>query len=307
MMRKTATILVNYDGFHHTIECVKTLLNQTVPLHKIVIVDNASPNNDYEKLKEVFSNESKVVVLKTPKNGGFAYGNNFGIKYAMEHSKPDFFLLINNDTIADRHLHEELLRAYERFKDQKIGIVTGKIYYYNEKDKIWFDGGYFSKLKCSGYHSNYDKYDTVVVNNDEIREITFATGCLWFVPTKIFEEVGFLPEEYFLYLEDTDYCLKLQRNGYKIIYNPNTKIWHKVGASSGNTKKTPKYYWMNRNRIILCKKYFGTFRAYLFTFGFLIPTRLIRFLQFLMKGKLVNTFEGIIDGLNFRVNKGGEK
>jgi len=130
---------------------------------------------------------------------------------------------------------------------------------------------------------------------------------LWFVPTKIFEEVGFLPEEYFLYLEDTDYCLKLQRNGYKIIYNPNTKIWHKVGASSGNTKKTPKYYWMNRNRIILCKKYFGTFRAYLFTFGFLIPTRLIRFLQFLMKGKLVNTFEGIIDGLNFRVNKGGEK
>ncbi|MDN5338349.1 MAG: hypothetical protein PWQ20_1419 [Thermotogaceae bacterium] len=73
MMRKTATILVNYDGFHHTIECVKTLLNQTVPLHKIVIVDNASPNNDYEVLKEKFSDNSSIVVLKSPKSRGFAH------------------------------------------------------------------------------------------------------------------------------------------------------------------------------------------------------------------------------------------
>ena len=300
-MPKTAAILVNYNGSNDTIECVESLLDQFVPTHKIIIVDNYSPNNDYEILQEKFARSPSIVVLKSLKNGGLAYGNNFGIKYAMKHFKPDFFLLINNDTIADKHLHEELLKAYGRFKDQKIGIVTGKIYYYNEKDKIWFDGGYFSKLKCSGYHFNYDEYDTA--NNDEMREITFATGCLWFVPAEVFEEVDLLPEEYFLYLEDTDYCLKLQRKGYKIIYNPNAKIWHKVGASSGSTKKTPKYYWMNRNRIILCKKYFGTFRAYLFTFGFLIPTRLIRFFQFLMKGKLVNTFEGIIDGLKFRVNK----
>ncbi|MDK2907197.1 MAG: hypothetical protein PWQ66_1158 [Petrotoga sp.] len=301
MLLKTVSILVNYNGFNDTVECVKTLLNQTAPLHKIVVVDNDSPGDDFEKLMKIFSGESRVVVLKSPANGGFAYGNNFGIRYAMEHFKPDFFLLINNDTVVDSRFHEEFLRTYEEFKDSKIGIITGKIYYYHEKNKIWFAGGYFPKFRCSGYHFNFDRYDNGKV--DKVKEITFATGCLWFVPALVFEKVGLLPEEYFMYLEDTDYCLKLQRHGCKIIYNPKVKIWHKVGASSNHTKETPKYYWMNRNRIILCKKYFGVGQTFIFTFGFLIPTRLVRFLQFLLKGKIVNTFEGILDGLRFNMNK----
>lgn len=73
MVPKTVAILVSYNGFHDTVECVKTLLNQTVPLHKIVIVDNASPNNDYEVLKEKFSDNSSIVVLKSPKSRGFAH------------------------------------------------------------------------------------------------------------------------------------------------------------------------------------------------------------------------------------------
>jgi len=219
----------------------------------------------------------------------------------MEHFSPDFFLLINNDTIADNRMHEELLKTYEKFKDSHIGIITGKIYYYHKRNKIWFAGGFFSRFKCSGYHIDYDKHDNG--RSNEIKEISFATGCLWFVPFSVFEKVGLLPEEYFMYLEDTDYCLKLQRHGCKIIYNPKVKIWHKVGASSNHTKETPKYYWMNRNRIILCKKYFGVGQTFIFTFGFLIPTRLVRFLQFLLKGKIVNTFEGILDGLRFNMNK----
>lgn len=298
-MSKTAAIVVNYNGSDDTIECVKSLFDQSVPIYKIIIVDNDSPNNDYEVLKEKFSSNTHIVVLKSPKNGGFAYGNNLGIKYAMEKFKPDFLLLINNDTISDKDLHKELLETYENFKDKQVGIVTGKIYYYHKKNKIWFAGGYFPKLKCSGYHFDYDRYDDA--EEEETKEITFATGCLWFLPAFVIEEVGYLPEEYFLYLEDTDYCLRLQQHGYKIIYISKAKIWHKVGASSGSTKQTPKYYWMNRNRIILCKKYFGTLKAWFFALGFLIPTRVMRFLQFLLRGKIVNTFEGIYDGLRFPV------
>lgn len=73
MIPKTVAILVNYNGFHDTMECVKTLFNQTVPIHKIVVVDNASPNNDYEVLKEKFSDNSSIVVLKSPKSRGFAH------------------------------------------------------------------------------------------------------------------------------------------------------------------------------------------------------------------------------------------
>lgn len=73
MVPKTVAILVNYNGFHDTMECVKTLFNQTVPIHKIVVVDNASPNNDYEVLKEKFSDNSSIVVLKSPKSRGFAH------------------------------------------------------------------------------------------------------------------------------------------------------------------------------------------------------------------------------------------
>jgi hypothetical protein len=85
-MPKTAAIIVNYNGSNDTIECVESLLDQFVPTHKIIIVDNYSPNNDYEILKEKFASSPSIVVLKSLKNGGFAYGNNFGIKYAMENS-----------------------------------------------------------------------------------------------------------------------------------------------------------------------------------------------------------------------------
>jgi hypothetical protein len=299
-MSRTVAIIVNYNGANDTISCVNSLIVQNVPIYKIVIVDNNSPNNDYELLKKTFENDSNVIVLKSPKNGGFAYGNNIGIKHILEFFEPDFFLLINNDTIADRYMHEELLKAYEKSNDKRVGIVTGKIYYYNEKNKIWHAGGYFSKLKCSGYHFDYNKYDENSTKYEEIKEITFATGCLWLLPVSVIKNVGYLPEEYFLYLEDTDYCLKLQQQGYKIIYTPKAKVWHKVGASSKNTEQTPNYYFINRNRIILCKKYFGIFKTLLFILGFLIPTRFIRFLQFLLKGKIINTFEGILDGLKFR-------
>lgn len=294
---------MNYKGANDTIECVRSLLDQSEPIYRIIVVDNDSPTDDYEVLTKTFADEEKVIVIKSPKNGGFAYGNNIAIQFALEHLKPDFFLLINNDTVADSHLHEELLNAYKMNVDKRVGIVTGKIYYYRERTKIWFAGGYFSKLKCCGEHIGLDSYDEDLEESTATREITFATGCLWFLPSHLLKEVGYLPEEYFLYLEDVDYCLNLQKLGYKIIYNPKAKIWHKVGASSRITRHVPNYYWNNRNRIILCWKYFGTLQAILFCVFFLIPTRVIRFIQYLLKKQILNTFSGTIDGLKFILNR----
>ena len=295
---RTIAILVNYNNNLDTSETIYNLLEQILSFYKIIVIDNCSTNNSFKILKEKFKTINDVIIIKSKKNGGFAYGNNFGIKYALENFKFDYFLVINNDTISDKEINSNFIEYFEKNSLQKIGILTGKIYYYNQTTKFWFSGGFFSKLKCSGYHFGLNETDTG--QYDSIKECDFATGCLWFFKKEIIKEVGYLPEEYFLYLEDVDFSLKLIKKGYKIIYLPNIKVWHKIGASSGVNYFNPKYYYSNRNRIILAKKHLSFNRRILFYLFFLV-TRIIRMAQYLLKGKFVNTFEGIRDGLRFNI------
>ena len=88
----------------------------------------------------------------------------------------------------------------------------------------------------------------------EIREVTFITGCLMLIPTEVAKKVGLLSEEYFLYAEDTDFCYKVIKAGFKLWFCENTLIYHKVSASTGATSAMTQYY-MVRNVLYLTKKY----------------------------------------------------
>lgn len=300
MSNKILAVLVNYKSWEDSIEAVNSLLSQNLPFYKIVVVDNDSPNDSYNKLKSYFNKNNVVDIIKSEYNGGFSYGNNYGIKYSLDKYDTDFFLLINNDTLSQKNLNEVFLKNYyDLEKKYKKVVLTGKIYYESEKDVIWYAGGWYDKKKIYGYHCGVNKKDCDEF--DKIKEVSFVSGCLMFFSKELISNVGYLPEEYFLYFEDVDYSLQITDKDYRMFYVPEAVIWHKVGRSTGCTVENINYYYLNRNRLILARKRLDYLNLFVFLF-FFFSSRIFRFFQFLLiKKKAINTFKGSFEGISKKI------
>ena len=262
-----AIILVNYNGLSDTIECIESIKLSTFKNYKIIIIDNASTKDSFTDFEKKYSDE--VIFIKSKENLGFAGANNVGIKYAIDNGYTHVMLL-NNDTVIDPSLIDNLLM----YSNDET-IVTPKMYYYSNKNMIWYGGGEINKDTGKAIHEHIDESD-----NDEknVKECTFTTGCCMMINVNIIKKIGMLSEEYFMYCEDTDYCLKALNNNIKILYNPNAKLWHKFSKSTGGSLSPFSVYYMTRNRFIYIKKYEEYFskKAYWFT----LFSRYVRIIQY---------------------------
>lgn len=297
MNKRVFIIVVNYNNYNDTIECVESLKDIDYENYQIIIIDNGSQNDSYDELKKKLPN---CLIMRSDKNLGFAGGNNLGIKYALTNGA-DYILLLNNDTIVEKDFLTYMVKAAE--EDEKIGIVGGKINYYDKKDCIWFAGGKIDWLKFRVEHIGQREIDRG--QYDKRCEITFMTGCCMLIKRKVFEKVGLLPEEYFMYFEDVDFCVRASEAGFKIIYEPKAKIYHKVGFSSGGEESPFALRWNNRNRILFMKKYKYNVKkwSFIFTILFFIVTRCIRIIQFAIEGDIaraVAIIKGIKEGLSYK-------
>lgn len=256
MVPSVAIVLVNYNCYNDTLECVESLLKISYSNYTIFLVDNASTEEN--KISDNVFLKEHTRLIESDVNLGFSGGNNIAIKKALD-EKFDYILLLNNDTTVEPCFLSALVSAAEN--DRQIGIVTGKIYYYYQRDTIWSAGGTYNK--ATGFTVQFSGADSEEFNTE--KEITFATGCLMLIPSRVMAQVGLLDETYFLYSEDTDYCQRVLLAGYKMLYTPKSVIYHKVSASTGNRSPMQQRYMM-RNNLYMIKKY-GTkrFRAYVKT------------------------------------------
>lgn len=247
-------ILVNYNGFEDTVECVKSIQKIIYSNYNVVVVDNCSTKEPTNEQLEFLKTNTHFI--STEKNLGFSGGNNVGIHFA-EVFNPDYVLLLNNDTVVKDDFLDILVNYANKMPD--VGIVVGKIYHYDEPERIWYAGGWYDRE--NGIHGHYGWYktDAEIKNTDYDREITFATGCMMLIPMIVLKNVGYLSEEYFLYAEDTDYSCHMIDNGYKLYYCKNSVIYHKVSRSTGKNSNNTQYY-MARNELKLIQKY-GTKKA----------------------------------------------
>lgn len=243
-----AVILVHLEQETLTSECIESLRNITHPNFEIILVDNGSTNGSGFRLQKRFPD---VHFIRSDVNTGFAGGNNIGIRAALE-TKADYIVLLNNDTVVDPGFLEPLI-AYSS-ANHSVGVQGCKIYFYNPKDEIWFAGGFLKPHAGRGYHRGLHEVDRGQYNT--IEETDFVTGCMMFMPVEVLRDVGVLDEQWFLYLEDVDWCMRARRKGYQIIYNPNAVIWHKTSSSTGHDSPVYLYYTM-RNKILFVKKYSG--------------------------------------------------
>lgn len=261
MEENVAIIIVNYNGIKDTIECIKSVQKSTIKTD-IFVVDNDSKGNEAKEIANFFKN---VFVIESGYNGGFAAGNNIGIKEALKRDY-EYIVLLNNDTIVDGNAIEYLVK---NTKTNEVAVPC--IYYYNT-ERISYAGGVISRYK--GSVKTYVKKECKKKSN-------FVTGCCFSINKHTLKKVGLMREDFFMYYEDTDYSLRLLKNKVKINYVKEANIWHKEGASSGGEKSDISVYYGTRNRLKMIydnREYFS-----FFAIPFTIVTRFIKYL--LMKDK----------------------
>jgi hypothetical protein len=285
---RVAIIILNLNGWKDTIECLKSLCAIDYPAYDIVVVDNGSKDDSVEKIKEyayetvtlgskIFELHSdshskgigeenekckeqaglifrqNLVLMKNERNYGFAEGNNIGIRYVKTGLKPDYFLLLNNDVVVDTKFLGELVEIGER--DPKIGVIGPKIYYYDFKgrrDVINFAGEDLVVWKVQGIRYGGGEIDEG--QHDSLREVDKIDGSCMLIKREVIEEVGLLDSDFFSYWEETDFCSRAKRKGYKMMYVPTAKIWHKIAMSTGGLFSPIRIYYLARNRLLFAGK-----------------------------------------------------
>ncbi len=247
MNPSVAIIVVNYNGFEDTKECIKSIKKCNYDNYSIVVVDNASTEKPLNATIEYIKQNS--VYIEMVSNDGFAAGNNVGIKWALERNF-EFCLLINNDTTVDINFLSKLVNAFEANCD--AGILGGRINFFTKPDHIWYGGGHIDNTYGGAQHENYNQ---VIGITDSVREVQFITGCLMLIPVKVLKKVGLLDESFFLYEEDTEFCLRVMKQGYRLLYVDDAVIYHKISASTQKNTTLKSYYEL-RNKFILADQYY---------------------------------------------------
>lgn len=242
-----AIILINWNNETDTIDCLRSLEKIIYLNYKIFLVDNGSKEESVSKLRPF--NVGKIELMEIGQNLGFSGGNNIGIRKALEENF-DYALLLNNDTTVEPNFLDELISVAE--SDEKIGVVGPKIYYYNEPTRIWYGGGDFTWLG-GGKHLQYEEIDNNP-NEAEPKKTKYMTGCAFLVKSEVLKKVGLMPEEFFLYYEDTDWSLSIKKAGYKVIYAPASKIYHKVSRTTSKLGNPKIHYYHIRNALLLSKR-----------------------------------------------------
>ena len=236
-------VVLNWNGLEDTIACLESCRAISYPRLRVLVVDNGSVDGSQAAIRERFPD---VELIETGRNLGFAGGNNVGIRRALEQGA-DYVLLLNNDTLVDRGFVDALVRTAR--SDPAIGMLCSKIYRVDPPDVLWYAGGYMIEWLGWGRHRGDGVRD--VGQFETLEEINRPTGCSLMVTRALCERVGLLGEEYFLYAEDLDWGLRARRAGFKVVYDPGSRVWHKVSRSTSGSRSGVVLYYYVRN-LMLC-------------------------------------------------------
>ncbi|HEX8965868.1 MAG TPA: glycosyltransferase family 2 protein [Patescibacteria group bacterium] len=248
---KVSLLLLNWNGFSYTKRCIKSLLNTNYPNYEIIVLDNGSRENEAGKISQIF--EGKVKIIQNKTNAGYAAGMNI----AFKHSSGDFIMVLNNDMEFNPNWLTPLVHTLTKNKD--VALCQPKVK--DMKNKKYFEyaaaaGGF---IDIFGYpfargriFSNVEKdekqYDSI---------IPVAWAGVFLARRKVIEKIGFFDEMYFTYAEDVDFCWRVYGSGYKIVFVPDSVVYHYGGGVIGKSPNK-KMFYIHRNHLILVIKNWPT-------------------------------------------------
>lgn len=265
-MDKIAVIIVHYDTDEDTKACLESLsvIDTDDFEFQTIVVDNAS--KEHFVLPRKYKN---VEVIRSDTNLGFTGGNNLGFRYASQHYNPDFFLLLNSDTLVKPDFLVQLHRCLQN--QPSYGLVSPKIYFapgcefhlasYQKSvygQIIWFAGGVIDWRNLQTFHLGVDELDRGQF--DDLTTCDYVSGCCILVRREALAVSGIFDDDFFLYYEDTDLSLRIREANWQLGFCPAAIVWHKNGGSSQGSGSPLQNFYLTRNRLLFFSRH-GRFRV----------------------------------------------
>lgn len=244
---KVTVLILSYNGKYLLEDALNSYLINDYQNYKIIVIDNGSSDGTEEYVKK---NYESVFVKRLEENQGYSGGFNFGLNIAFNEMDADYALITNNDVIADRNIISELVKVATT--DDKIGFTTGKVYFYEKKDTLQTVGMSFDPVRLNGGHIGNQEVDKG--QYDEVTERYFADDVFTLVNKKLYKDIGGYDTEFVLQAEQFDWQMRAKQKGYKIMFAPNAKLWHKESMTIGRHSPA-KLYYDARNPMIVLMKY----------------------------------------------------
>jgi GT2 family glycosyltransferase len=265
-----SVIIPTHNGQNNLKECLSSIEKTKYPKYEVLVVDAASTNGTRNMLKRDFPN------VKVFRVGDIGYGetNNHG----MIRSQGEYIISICDDYTVHPNWLDELVKVISSSK--KIGIVGGKVYFYGTKNRIASAGGKITS-SAPGISLGFGRNDCRKYN--VIKETDFTPVPM--VARDILDKVGLWDPDYFLYFDDTDFCFRVKKAGYKVVYVPTAIFWHKIGGTT--PLGSPRSMYLScRNQIRFIMKNFPVYALFVS-----IPYSLIFFLARALRFLLYNRTE----------------
>lgn len=286
MSLKISIVVLNFNGWEDTLECIKsldsTLMCESLDV-SLIVIDNNSENESIKEIDHFLSNQygdlylltednneavtHKIVLFKSSKNLGFSAGNNIGMRIAIKKGS-DYVMLLNNDTSVEDGFLQPLVQLMEL--DTNLGMVGPKIFDYFNRSEYTL-GGNYNKFKGSGYSFyNTEKADK--------KRLNYLSGCCWLIRSNAIGKCGLMDEAFFLYVEDVDYSCAFYNNGYRLSCTKDSVIYHKEGRSTSIRESL--FYYNTRNRLYLNKKLGYPFYVNWVFYSYLFITRFVYYIKY---------------------------
>lgn len=260
--KETGLVTVLYNGIDMLPDFFESLARQTYTGFRLYIIDNSPDPDVLEKSRELAEKyHLDYRFLRNEQNAGVAKGNNQGTDLALGDGC-EFILFLNYDISFSE---DTIFNMVNHARSENEKIVAPKIYYAGT-NTIWMAGGVIHEHRGINSHRGIKKED--IGQFDEIEYTGYAPTCFLLVHRSVFDLIGQMDENYFVYFDDTDFVYRSLKKGLKICYFPHSQVHHKVSISTGGEESPFSVYYLTRNRFyFIIKNYagFNRIRSLLYT------------------------------------------
>lgn len=256
------TVILNTNRRDDTLACLESLLQSDYPNQQTIVLDNHSTDGSVEAIQATFP---QVAIIPLTENLGYAGNNNVGIRTAVAQGA-DWVFVLNEDTILAPDCLTKMIAVGE--SDPQIGILGPLVYHHDEPNIIQSAGGVFGPY-WESTHLAQNEPDQGQF--DQPHEVGWISGCGILVRRAVIDQVGMIDERYFYYWEETEWCLRAGKNGWRVVNVPQAKMWHKGVQRDYHPKPSVTYYG-TRNRLLTIAKHHAPLKVRVFAWLQLLRT-----------------------------------
>jgi len=243
---KVSVAILNWNRKDNTLDCLKHVYDLTYPLYQVIVVDNASTDGSVEAVREEYP---EAIVVAKERNYGCSEGKNIGIRKALE-ANPDAIYYMDNDIVVDKDSLAELVKVLEQ--NPEAGSVGPKMFDYSKPDTLLTAGGIIDFTQNVSRGRGDGEKD--VGQYDHVEAVDYIWGGAILVRSEVFQKIGLFDPYYVVWFEDSDFCTRIRRAGYKVLFCPYAKVWHRPHDTKAQVSFHKKYI-ATLNAIHFMKKY----------------------------------------------------